>query len=159
MRLSLISEAVSPSITYFDGDDWELADQADQIAKQSGIRISSNKELTLLALTGDEVAGAVWSDFSQDHDYTTDSQEVWRYDFDVAVAPQQRALGMTSAKIGPKLIEAALADYRSRKSEVPAAYIRVWVVNRKLAGYLERHYGFDPDGEWSPNNPFMTKHD
>jgi ribosomal protein S18 acetylase RimI-like enzyme len=157
MKLSFISEATKPTIVYANDEDWEIADQADRIAKESGIRISSNKNLTFVAMIGDEVAGAVWTAFAPDRDYS-DEQEVWRYDFDVAVSPKQRALGMTSAKIGPKLIETALDDYQSRKSDVPAAYIRVWVVNGKLAAYLENHYGFEPDGEWSLNNPHMTKH-
>lgn len=142
-----------------DPDDWESAEKAEQIAAVSGINIFRNKELTFIAQIGDKVVGAVWSSFAVDRDASeSHGEDIYCYDFDVAVAPLSRATGMSSARIGPKLIDAALKHYKSLKSEFGHAYIRVWVVNPKLAGYLERKYGFESEGggNWSQNNPHMV---
>jgi len=160
MKLRTILEFVEPEINAADPEDWEAADQADRIASNSGIRISRNKELTLVAQVGGEVVGAVWSAFERDDEASQEyGEDVYRFDFDVAVDPKSRAMGMASARIGPKLIDAALDHYRSLKSEFGNAYIRVYVVNPKLAGYLERRYGFEPEGRgWSQDSLHMIYH-
>ncbi len=157
MRLRTIFEFVEPEILSADQEDWEAADQAERIANDSGIRIARNKELTLIARVGDDIVGAVWSAFELDSEASQDhGEDVYHFDFDVAVDSKSRAIGMASARIGPKLIDAALEYYQTLKSEFGNVYIRVWVVNQKLAGYLERRYGFEPEGrEWSPNSPHM----
>jgi GNAT superfamily N-acetyltransferase len=160
MRSALL-EAIGPvTIRYFQGEDgeWELGEQADQIARASGIRIGSNKDLTLLALSGDNVLGAVWSAFERDHDASENhNADIYRYDFDVAVRPDARGTGLTTARVGPRLIDAALRDYRDRRHDVDGAYIRVWVVNPKLAQWLQDRYGFETEGRgWSQDTPHLV---
>lgn len=157
----MILEFVEPEIYMADPDDWETADKAYQIASDSNINIFRSKELTLVAQIGDEVVGAVWSSFTIDDDYSKEAgEDVYCYDFDVVVSSKSRSIGLSSARIGPKLIDEALKHYRSLRSEFGNAYIRVWVVNPKLAGYLERRYGFQPEGggNWSRSDPYMVYH-
>lgn len=153
MKLKLICDDLE--LSGADGLEQSQYDQAYEIANLSGIRISGDKELSIVALHGDDVVGAVWSSFEPDHDY---EEEVFRYDFDVAVRPDIRSTGLVSKKIGPRLIKAALEEYNSLSSEFQRSYIRVWVVNPKLAKYLENNFGFESDGEWSQSNPFMEYH-
>jgi hypothetical protein len=161
MRLLLLYE--SGRIYHFDpeseelqdiDDVWVLAHQADVVANSSGIRINRNKELTFVAVVGGRVVGAVWSSFDRD----SDSGE-WIYSFDVAVDQCTRAAGLMSARIGPRLIDAALGDYRDRAgiTDTPA-HVRCWVVNPKLAKYLEDRYGFETESiyGWHPSRPHMT---
>ena len=173
MKLRAIIESIQDvTITAIDEEeDWELAEQAEQVARRCQIRISRDKRLLLIALAGDTVVGAVWATFDQDQSYREpvwdgdeprDEPDVYCFDFDVVVDPQARATGagMVSSNIGPKLIDAALVEYH----QIAAMYgyentfIRVQVVNPKLARFLERRYGFESSGGWSPSNPFMEFH-
>jgi GNAT superfamily N-acetyltransferase len=163
MRLKLISEGLDFTIQGYDEneDPGNIGRACHSIANEAGIRISRNKELTFVAMTPDGPAGAVWSAFERDAEASEYSgQDVFRFDFDVAVSQATRATGLTSARIGPQLIEAALDYYKSLKAEHPGAYIRVWVVNSKLARYLEDKYGFETEGRhgWSPDAPHMSYH-
>lgn len=120
-------------------DPWVAADQADQVAAKSGIRIDSSKELSWIALNEqDVVVGAVWSHLSNDDPPV--------FDFDVAVDPQWR-----TKRLGLQLIDQAIEDIRNYQSEFSGTYARVWVVNPKLVRVLENHYDFEieslhPDG-------------
>lgn len=153
MNLKLLHEDVE--IHRADEHDWQLYDQAVKIANDSGIRISRNKELSFVAVLGREVVGAVWSAFEPDDELGGDG---YRYDFDVVVKHGARSSGLSSRRVGPRLIEAAIKDYESLKSEFPNSYIGVWVVNPKLARYLEDRHGFQTEGggEWHPSKPFMV---
>jgi len=161
MRLHTLYETASPvTIRYYRGeDDWEAGEQAERIAKVSGIRIASNKELTLVAERDGDVVGAVWSDFSRDDEASAHhGDDVYCYDFDVAVQPAARGQGLTTARVGPQLIDAALKDYRNRRAETGfPAYIKVWVVNPKLAQWLQDRYDFETESsEWTPNTPHLV---
>lgn len=160
-------EAAPVRVVYYDPDNWYVDDdkpfgiqvgmEAQRIADESGVRIASNKDLTLIAFVGDQVAGAVWTALGRQ-----DGANV--YDFDIAVDPSMRATGLTSSRVGPQLIDAALRDFKDRNQELRSegddpAYIRCWVINRKLAGYLEKHYGFEAEDQfWSQFRPFMVKY-
>lgn len=152
MKLRTITEFKSEIVAIDPEDDWEMAGRAYQIAKESGVNISSNKEILLVALAGDEVIGGVWNAIVNDSDASGYyGEDINYYDFDVAVDKNFRG-----SRVGLELIDAALDHYNSLKSEGLVSYVRVWVINPKLARYLENHYGFDSDGGWSKNNPFMT---
>lgn len=99
MKLKLICDDLE--LSGADGLEQSQYDQAYEIANLSGIRISRDKELSIVA---------------------------------------------------------ALEEYNSLSSEFQRSYIRVWVVNPKLAKYLENNFGFESDGEWSQSNPFMEYH-
>lgn len=156
MKLSLITEALAQiEIKYVTDEDYtpETWDQAYNIAEQSGIRISSNKELRIIAVDEDwNVHGAVWSDYSihdeltQEYNYGKDEiEEIYAYDFDVVVKKESRAIGMTSPRVGISLIDAALRDYKYTSEE--SGYkdcVMVMVVNPKLAKWLEEKRGFEP---------------
>ena len=139
-------------------DIWVAADQAEKIAADSGIRISSNKDLTLIAIDNNgDVLGAVWSDIRLDDDH--EEEDIYIYDFDIAVDRTHRAQGLASPKIGIKLIDAALEDFRWHRTEREEMYVRVWVVNPGLARYLEKRYGFTVEAEHSNNSVHMVYHD
>lgn len=157
MKLRQISESVlNVVITAIDEeDDWELAEQAEQVAKNSNIHISRDKKLLLVAMADDTVVGATWASFYESPDY----EGAHCFDFDIAVDPAARAtgVGMVSSNIGPKLIDATLREYRDLAAmyDYEKTYIRVQVVNQKLARFLEHRYGFESSGGWSPTNPHM----
>lgn len=145
MKLSLLAESVK--IIYYDPenfddsdlDPYDVADKAELIAMNSGIRIMRNKELRFVALDNsysDSVVGGLWTEIYHDSD---ENAEV--YNFDVVVDKEFRG----HDRIGLKLINAALDDYRSL--DVDNKYIRVWVVNPKLARVLERKYGFKTEAD------------
>jgi ribosomal protein S18 acetylase RimI-like enzyme len=156
MKLSCILEDVQ--IQFVDPEDADdlMVRQCYDIAHDSGINISRSKELTIVALDGQIPVGAIWSSFVRDTDISQhDDKDIYCFDFDVAVAPTARG----ASRIGPKLIDAALRYYKSLRSDVDSAYIRVWVVNPKLAKFLANRYGFESEGrggEWRPDSPHMT---
>lgn len=154
MKLSLIVE--STTLTQIemwsedsdDFDPWIAADQADNCAKLSEIRISRNKNLTFLVFNDrQEVVGATWSAIIQDSDLgDPDSNESF-YDFDVAVHPKYR-----HASVGVKLIEASIEQARSED----VSGILVYVVNPKLIKFLEKHYGFNIESHYSHGSAHMS---
>lgn len=150
MRLSSIINE-SSNIVHWDEmsddyDPWVTMDQAEAIAKNSGIRISSDKNLSLIALNNDQVTGAVWSSVSAEEDQAI-------YDFDVVVGKDNR-----NARVGLQLIDAALNDYQYLKSEYDNLYVRVWVVNPKLVRVLENKYGFEITSQYNDGSAHMEYH-
>lgn len=128
-----------------DYDPWVAADQADQVAQMSGIRISRNKELSWIAVNNDDnVVGAVWSSLD-------DNEGEKVFDFDVAVDPKWR-----SGRIGLRLIEKAIEDLREYQEIFQGTYARVWVVNPKLVRVLENKYGFDVESMYKDGSAHMT---
>ena len=133
-----------------DYDPWVAADQADDVAKKSGIRIDSTKELKFIALNEkDEVIGAAWDSF--DHDSEFDGFDGFEYSFDVAVLPEYR--GGT----GLKLIETCMDEFKNMQSEHPNSRIKLWVVNPKLVPFLERKYDFEIEMKHSDGSAHMYK--
>jgi hypothetical protein len=130
-----------------DYDQWVVADQAEKIANDSGIRIARNKTLAYFARVADDVVGAVWSDVYEDTD-----QDVQVYDFDMAIDKSYR----NQVGIFLRLMDAAMKDYRYLRSDFPQSYIRVWVVNPRLVGVLERRYGFELEDEHGGGTAHMV---
>lgn len=130
-----------------DYDPWVTADQAEAVAKNSGIRISSDKELSFIALDDrGDVVGAIWTSFIPD-----DIGAV--FDFDVAVDKSSRG-----GNIGLQLIDAALGLYEDQRDMADHTYIRVWVVNPKLVRVLERKYGFEISNQYADGSAHMEYH-
>jgi hypothetical protein len=135
MRLSVISEFINNlRIQHVDNESDCWAD-ADAIARESGLYVTRSKELTFVALDdAEEVVGAVWVSICPDQD------ERLVYDFDVAVRERNRN---PTDKVGLKLIDAAINDFKSQRSMYDGdMYIQVQVVNHRLARVLQR-YGFE----------------
>lgn len=148
MKLRLISESASQGYSIVpwsdeaeDYDPWVTLDQAERAAKASGIRISSNKEIRLIAVTpGGDAIGGVWVAIDEDEGHSV-------YDFDVAVDPKYR-----DGRVGLKLIDAAIRDFQDLDIDM----IRVWVINPRLVKYLENHRGFDVETEYGDGSAHMT---
>lgn len=127
----------------YDYDPWVAADQADQVAAKSGIRIDSTKELTYIATNeNDDVVGALWSHLS--------NNEPPIFDFDVAVDPDWR-----SGRLGLQLIDVAVEDLRYYQGEFPGTYARIWVINPKLVRVLENRYGFEIESQYPDGSAHM----
>ena len=112
-------------------EDWEMADQAYQIAKLVNIRASRNKNPTIIALNDkQDVIGAAFTSWEDDHDMTQQVGEpVAHWDFDVVVHPQWQGYEM----VGMKLIRQAEAEKKNLEGQYgQRAYSRMWVVNPKL---------------------------
>jgi hypothetical protein len=120
--------------------------QAEALAEGSGIGISRHKNLGFVALDGDgDVVGAVWHMWYKDED-----QNAEVYDFDIAVdRPYQ-----WGARVFLQLVEAAIEEYRAR--DELRSYIRVWVINPRLVGVLERKFGFEVESEHGDGSTHMT---
>jgi hypothetical protein len=130
-----------------DYDPYIVADQAEKIASESGIRIASNKNLSYVALDGDTAVGAVWSDR-----YHDDDQDADVYDFDMAIDNHYRNQVGTFLQ----LMDAALNDFREMKAENPRTFIRVWVVNPRLASVLEKRYDFEFESQHGDSSAHMV---
>ena len=133
---------------FYDSDGYSIWEQAFAIASNSEIRIASNKELVYVAIEEDgTVVGAVWSAV-----YRDDDQDANVYDFDMAIDRQYR----NQVGIFLKLMDAALGDYRDLKAEDPRTYVRVWVVNHRLASVLERRYDFELESQHGNHSCHMV---
>lgn len=130
-----------------DYDPWVVADQAEKIANDSGIRIARNKNLAYFAQAAENVVGAIWSAIGDDND-----QDAKVYDFDMAIDKSYR----NQVGVFLRLMDAAMRDYRDLQFDFPRSYIRVWVVNPRLVGVLERRYGFELEDEHGGGTAHMT---
>ena len=106
-----------------DGDMSTLIQQSWEIAKQSPIRILSDKELSCAAVINGQTVGALFVGWNQEE-----------FSFDVVVSPQFQQQG-----IGKQLIDAAMSEFRNYP--MPGAHIKADVVNDYLVPVLQR-YGF-----------------
>lgn len=106
-----------------DGDLDDLADQAWAIARNSPIRILSDKELSHIAHEGGRAVGAVFS-----------SCVNGVYSFDIVADP--KAGGVLSLM----LIRAGLNDFDSCG---PDSRVELDVTNPKLVPILSRRFGFE----------------
>ena len=132
---------------FYDSDGYSIWEQAFAIASNSGIRIASNKELVFVAMDDATVVGGVWS-----ARYPDDDQDAEVYDFDMAVDKNYRG----QVGIFLKLMEAALDEYYDLLEYNPRTYVRVWVVNPRLIGVLERRYGFELESQHEGGSAHMT---
>lgn len=115
-------------------EDWELASEVEQIATATSIRLSSSKDISIIAQVGDQVIGGIANAIYQ-NDTEFGDQPVTTYDFDVVVSPQWQGYQM----VGLKLIDAAIDHAGSENAQV----VRAWVVNKRLAPIMQSRYGFE----------------
>lgn len=131
----------------YERDTYQDADAADAIFKDRGIRVDSTKEISILAVAGDEVIGAVASGWYREED-------VQVFAFDVAVKG-----GHDKGLVGLKLIEEAIRQYQ----QTAAVYtmptmMRLWVINPKLVGILEQRYGFEVEARHGDGSAHLVRY-
>jgi len=120
------------------GDTHDLIDQAERLAKSSGINILRNMEIEYVAMEGHEVVGALWCGRLGDE-----------FSFDVVVSPSFQRRG-----IGKQLIDAAMQSFNDFSMTSDDAHIMAHVVNPFLIpGLLAR--GFV---EINPGGPHTGKY-
>ena len=105
-----------------DGNQDELVQRAWEIAKQSPIRILSDKDLSSVALMGGIVAGALFTGWRREE-----------FSFDVIVSPQFQRQGVAT-----QLIDAAISECNQGGEAFPDAHIKADVVNPYLVPLLQR---------------------
>jgi GNAT superfamily N-acetyltransferase len=123
-------------------DNWEEADEADQIFRQNKIRYDSTKNIQQVAIENGVVIGAMASGWSKNSDY---DEDVMVFSFDIVVKPEFQRQG-----VGLKLIQDAIKRYNAEKNDYQEmgnkTMIRLWVVNPVLIPVLER-FGFQAESE------------
>jgi hypothetical protein len=155
---SLLKEGLS-IIDINPEDDWEYGEQAYRIAKEVGIRPSSDKSPTIIALNDkDEVIGAVFTSWSDDHEMSQEAGErVAQWNFDVVVDKKWQGYKM----IGMQLIRRAEEEKKNLESMFDQkAQTKLWVVNPKLAKVLQHpKYGYNVDAEHGDGSAHLSKWD
>ena len=160
---NLVAETVNTASVIIT--DWDsISDECDYrdidaVAAAGGIRISRAKDILLVALdkVTNKIVGATWSSFDRDSEAEGESgyDEVYAFDFDIAVLPEYRVGG-----IGTKLIDETLAYYNSVKGDYPGyTYIKMLVINPKLAQTLENKYGFTLEADYGHDHFRMVRYD
>jgi hypothetical protein len=153
-RIARLLLAASYKIIRVDPeDDWETAEQVDQIAKRVGIRPDSTKNVAFVALMEDRVVGGAYTGITEDHD--AGQLESWYlYSFDVVVDPDYK----WGRKIGLDLIKAAEKD-RSFYEDAYGGNVRtrLWVINPKLAQHLEDYHGYEAESKYDDGSAHLTK--
>ena len=115
-------------------EDWEEAEQADQVFKQNDIRYGRDKNISQVAIENGVVIGALASGWQRDNSY---GEDVMVFSFDLVVKPEFRRQG-----VGLGLIQQALKRYNIEKPDYQEmgnkTMMRVWVVNPVLIPVLEK---------------------
>ena len=118
-------------------ENWEEAEQADQVFKSEGIRYGRDKNVSQVAIENGVVIGALASGWDRDNGY---GEDVMVFSFDLVVKPECRRQG-----VGLKLIQDATNKYNQEKLDYQESgsqtMMRIWVVNPILIPVLER-FGF-----------------
>lgn len=125
-------------------EDWEEAEQGDQIMQQEKIRYGRDKNIQQVAIENGVVIGALASGWQKTDEYGEDIQI---FSFDLAVKPEFRR-----QRVGYELIRKAVAQYEQEKRDYAdmgeKTMMRVWVVNPVLVPMLERDFGFQIEAEY-----------
>lgn len=123
-------------------EDWEEAEQADQVFKQNDIRYGRDKNISQVAIENGVVIGALASGWDKDNSY---GEDVMVFSFDLVVKPEFRRQG-----VGLKLIQQGLAKYKQEKGDYQEmgnqTMMRIWVINPVLIPVLEG-LGFQAESE------------
>ncbi|KKM24590.1 hypothetical protein LCGC14_1603520, partial [marine sediment metagenome] len=107
----------------YEDDPYDLAEQADDIAKETGIYISSDKNLTFMAVGEDgKVKGAVYASVTPE-----------AYSFDTVVDPKSQGQG-----IGSQLIDQAIGDFRENQEWYPDLVMEIDAVNPLVIPMMEK---------------------
>lgn len=125
-------------------DEYEVANEAEKIAKNEGVTILRDKNLTgiLLDVENKKVIGGLW---------VSDDSE--KFSFDIAIDSDYQNMGLSNT-----LIKNAISEYRFQKEayEDGEFKIEVDVINPKLAQILKNKYGFYVVSEISPTRVLMS---
>lgn len=129
-------------------DAYEAADIAGGIAKDGGVNILRNQELTSLLVDTNmpRVIGGLW--VSHDND---------KFSFDIAIDSGYQNMGLSK-----KLIDAAISEFEMQKDAFEDANegeefkMEVDVINPKLAKILQNKYGFYVVGQLSQDRVLMS---
>jgi hypothetical protein len=154
MRIARLLLAASYQIVRVDPEeDWETAEQVDWIAKKVKIRPDSTKNVGFAAVIGgDQVVGGAYIGVTPDDDYGQ-SEPTFVYSFDVVVDPSFQ----WGRKIGLDLIKACEKERKFFEESHGNIYTRLYVVNPKLARFLEERYGYEMEEQYSHGSAHMTK--
>lgn len=133
----------NPDFRYIEPEeDFEEADEADQIFKLQKMRYGRDKNISQVAIENGTVIGALASGWAKDDSYGEDSMV---FSFDLVVKPEFRRQG-----VGLKLIQDAIARYKLEKNDYQEmgnnTMMRIWVVNPILFPVLEK-LGFEAESE------------
>ena len=124
-------------------EDWEEAEQADQVFKQNDIRYGRDKNISQVAIENGVVLGALASGWQRDNSY---GEDVMVFSFDLVVKPEFRRQG-----VGLGLIQQALKRYNQEKLDYQEmgsqTMMRIWVVNPILIPVLEK-LGFEIESSY-----------
>lgn len=130
----------------YDIDIYDAYNSAEQIAKDGGLNILSDKRLldVQLDISKSCIIGGVW---------VSDNDEI--FSFDIAIDSSYQNMGLSSM-----LIESAISEYESQKDMYDDMgkdfKMEVDVINPKLAQILEKKYGFFTITELSQNRVLMS---
>jgi len=130
----------------FGIDEYEAANEAEEIAKDGGVTILRGQELTSILFDTDspKVIGGLW--VSHDND---------KFSFDIAIDSSYQNMGLSS-----KLIEAAIQEYNIQKDMHDESdndfKMEVDVINPKLAKILQNKYGFHVVGQITQDRVLMS---
>jgi len=135
----------NPDFRHLDPEeDWDQADDADQIFKQQKIRYDSSKRVNQVAIENGVVIGAIASGWTNSREYGED-ETVAVFSFDLVVKPEFQRQG-----VGMQLIQNAIREYQQDKHVYEEmgqkTMMRLWVVNPVLIPVLER-LGFQAESE------------
>lgn len=124
-------------------DNWEEAEQAEQVFRENKIRPDSAKNISQVAIENGVVIGALSSGWSISREYGDEQVSV--FSFDLVVKPEFRRQG-----VGMTLIQNAISKYNAEKNDYREmgnqTMMRIWVVNPILIPVLER-LGFQAESE------------
>ncbi len=90
-------------------ENWEEAEQAEQIFKQEKINFGRNKDISQVAIENGIVIGALASGWDRNNGY---GEDVMIFSFDIVIKPEFRRQG-----IGLGLIQQAIKKY-NRKTRI-----------------------------------------
>ena len=130
-------------IEYVYGEDIDGADEDDayQMAKKHGISVLSDKEIYVVAVSNDEVVGAIWTAWS--------SKE---FSFDVVVRDDFQGQGL-----GKKLVEIGISTFDEDKEAYgDDAIMRLDVINIKMEKMLLKK-GFEIESNQTGHTLMVRK--
>lgn len=125
-------------------DEYEVAEQAETVAKNVGVTILRDKRLSgiLVDVEENKVIGGLWI-----------SDDSKKFSFDIAIDNGYQNMGLSNI-----LIKNAISEYRFQKEAYKDGEFKmeVDVINPKLAQILKNKYGFHVVAEISPTRVLMS---
>ena len=122
-------------------DEYEAADQAEEIARKEGVRILRNKELNdlLIDVAKKEIIGASWISIDDNI-----------FSFDIAIDSLYQGKGLAT-----QLLDKLMSEYEFQEEMHDDLKIELDVINPKLAQILKTKYGFKVLQKIGPDRVIM----